>query len=63
LSFKLEITVSRINGGIVSGGSNDGMVVDFTELNKIVKKAVIEKIDNLKRWTYIIFKFISSDIL
>jgi len=45
-TYKLEITVSRINGGLVRGGSSDGMVVDFSQLNKIVKEAVIDKVDH-----------------
>lgn len=45
-TYKLEITVSRLDGAIVTGGHSDGMVVDFAELSKIVKEVVIDKVDH-----------------
>ena len=45
-TYKLEIIISRTDGGIVAGGVNNGMVIDFSELNKIVKEVVIDKVDH-----------------
>lgn len=45
-SYKLEVTVARANKLLISGGSSDGMVIDFFDLNVVVKDEVINKIDH-----------------
>ena len=37
-TYKLDVVISRSDGGIISWGSSDGMVLDFSEFTKIVKK-------------------------
>ncbi|HWR08373.1 6-carboxytetrahydropterin synthase QueD [Sporomusa sp.] len=45
-SYKLEVTVVRTNKLLISGGSSDGMVIDFYDLNAVVTEEVISKIDH-----------------
>ena len=43
---KLEITVSRINDGSKLAVGSEGMIVDFAELNGMVKEAVLDQVDH-----------------
>ncbi|MBP2627962.1 MAG: 6-carboxy-5,6,7,8-tetrahydropterin synthase [Firmicutes bacterium] len=45
-TYKLEVTVTRDNGKLISGGSDEGMVMDFSDLKAIVTTEVIDKIDH-----------------
>jgi 6-pyruvoyltetrahydropterin/6-carboxytetrahydropterin synthase len=45
-TYKLEVVISRSDGGIISGGSSDSMVLDFSEFNKIVKETVLDRVDH-----------------
>ena len=45
-TYKLEVAISRTDGGIISGGFSNGMVLDFSEFNKMVKAAVLDKVDH-----------------
>jgi len=45
-TYKLEITVSRINDGSKLAVGSEGMIVDFAELNGMVKEAVLDQVDH-----------------
>lgn len=45
-TYHLDVTVSRIDGGLQNSGSDEGMVIDFSDLKDIVKTHVIEKMDH-----------------
>jgi len=45
-TYKLEVVISRPDGGINSGESGDGMVLDFSDFNKMVKETVLDKVDH-----------------
>lgn len=45
-TYRLEVTVVRDNGKLINGGSDDGMVIDFSDLKDVVKAEVIDKIDH-----------------
>ena len=45
-TYRLEVTVVRDNGTLGNGGSDEGMVIDFTDLKAIVKAEVIDKMDH-----------------
>lgn len=42
-SYQLMVTLS---GPIQKGGSSDGMIMDFAELNPIIKSVIIDKYDH-----------------
>lgn len=45
-TYRLEVTVVRDHGMLLDGGSDEGMVIDFSELKAVVKGEVIDKIDH-----------------
>lgn len=45
-TYKLEVTVMRNNGQLMDEGSDEGMVIDFSDLKSIVKSEVIDKVDH-----------------
>ena len=45
-TYKLEVTVVRDNGKLITGGSDDGMVMDFSDLKEVVGVEVIDKVDH-----------------
>lgn len=45
-TYRLEVTVVRGNGKLIESGSDEGMVIDFTDLKAIVKAEVIDKVDH-----------------
>jgi len=45
-TYRLEVTVVRDNGRLINGGSDDGMVIDFSDLKAVVKAEVIDKVDH-----------------
>lgn len=45
-TYRLEVTVIRENGMLINGGSDDGMVIDFSDLKAVVEVEVIDKIDH-----------------
>lgn len=45
-TYRLEVTVSRQNGSLVTGGSSEGMVMDFGDLKSIVNTEIIEQADH-----------------
>lgn len=45
-TYRLDVTVSRIGGRLLVSGSDEGMVIDFSDLKEIVKTHVIEKMDH-----------------
>jgi len=45
-TYKLEVEISRTDGGTISGGSSGGMVLDFLEFSKIVKEVVLDKVNH-----------------
>ena len=45
-TYRLEVTAARKDGGLVSGGSSAGMVLDFGDLKAIVQREIIEKVDH-----------------
>ncbi|HZK54249.1 MAG TPA: 6-carboxytetrahydropterin synthase QueD [Desulfosporosinus sp.] len=45
-TYRLEVTVVRENGTLLVGGSDEGMVIDFSDLKAVVKGEVIDKIDH-----------------
>lgn len=42
-SYRLEVAVA---GKLISEGSSEGMVIDFSDLSKIVEKEIIEQWDH-----------------
>lgn len=54
-TYRLEVVVVRSEGGLIDGGSSDGMVIDFSELSRIVKTEIIEKVDH--KWLNEAFEF------
>ncbi|MEN6414673.1 MAG: 6-carboxytetrahydropterin synthase QueD [Veillonellales bacterium] len=54
-TYRLEVVVSRPNGGLAEGGSSDGMVIDFSELSRIVKTEIIDQVDH--KWLNDVFAF------
>lgn len=45
-TYRLEVTVERINSQLVSTGPDEGMVVDFKVLKQIVKEKVVDLFDH-----------------
>lgn len=45
-TYKLEVTVIRDNGQLIDRGSDEGMVIDFSDLKSIVKSEVLDKVDH-----------------
>lgn len=45
-TYRLEVTVSRKSQAAIAGGSSDSMVIDFTDLKKIVHEEIIDKVDH-----------------
>ncbi|WP_425806236.1 6-carboxytetrahydropterin synthase QueD [Desulfitobacterium sp. Sab5] len=45
-TYKLEVTVMRDKGQLMTDGSDEGMVIDFSDLKSIVKSEVIDKVDH-----------------
>lgn len=45
-TYRLDVTVSRENGQLIDSGSDEGMVIDFSDLKTIVKTHVIDKLDH-----------------
>lgn len=45
-TYKLEVTVIRDNGQLIDKGSDEGMVIDFSDLKSIVKSEVLDKVDH-----------------
>jgi len=45
-TYKLDVTVSRDDGKLIENGSDEGMVMDFSDLKDIVKTEVIDKVDH-----------------
>lgn len=45
-TYKLEVTVIRDNGQLMDRGSDEGMVIDFSDLKSIVKSEVLDKVDH-----------------
>jgi len=45
-TYRLEVTVVRDKGLLINEGSEEGMVIDFSELKTVVKAEVIDKIDH-----------------
>lgn len=45
-TYKLEVTVARNDGQLNESGSSEGMVMDFTDLNRIIKEEIIDKVDH-----------------
>lgn len=45
-TYRLEVTVVRNNGELIASGSDEGMVIDFSDLKGIVKDEVIDKVDH-----------------
>lgn len=42
-SYKFEVTLT---GDIINSGSKEGMIMDFSDLSKVVKSEIIEKWDH-----------------
>ena len=45
-TYKLEVVVARKDGGLVAEGSSEGMIIDFGDLNRIVKEEILDKVDH-----------------
>lgn len=45
-TYRLEVTVVREKGELIEQGSDEGMVIDFSDLKAIVKTEVIDKMDH-----------------
>lgn len=45
-TYRLEVTVVRENGKLMTDGSDEGMVVDFYDLKTIVTTEIIDKLDH-----------------
>jgi 6-pyruvoyltetrahydropterin/6-carboxytetrahydropterin synthase len=45
-SYKLRVTVARVDKAVTVGGQEDGMVIDFGVLKKIVNEKIISKLDH-----------------
>jgi len=46
-NYKLEVTVARNGDGLIVGDKSSlGMVIDFSDLKKIVKEEIIDKMDH-----------------
>ncbi|CUH95233.1 hypothetical protein P22_1303 [Propionispora sp. 2/2-37] len=45
-TYRLEVTVSRKKQAAIAGGSSDSMVIDFTDLKKIVHEEIIDQVDH-----------------
>ncbi|AHF08180.1 6-carboxy-5,6,7,8-tetrahydropterin synthase [Desulfitobacterium metallireducens DSM 15288] len=45
-TYRLEVTVLRENGKLIERGSDEGMVIDFSDLKAIVKAEIIDKVDH-----------------
>lgn len=42
-SYQMDVTV---RGPIIAKGSSEGMIIDFSDLKKVVKEFVIDKVDH-----------------
>lgn len=45
-TYRLDVTVVRENESLIQNGSDEGMVIDFSDLKAIVKDEVINKMDH-----------------
>ena len=45
-TYRLEVTVTRTDNPVVAGDSDDGMVMDFSDLKQLVNQEIIDKIDH-----------------
>ena len=45
-TYKLEVTVTRMNKQLIAEGSSRGMIMDFTDLKRIVNACVIDLVDH-----------------
>lgn len=45
-TYRLEVVVARKDGGLISEGSSEGMIIDFGDLNRIVKEEILDKVDH-----------------
>ena len=45
-TYRLEVTVERKDGGVATGGPEDGMVIDFGRLSALIKDRVVDKLDH-----------------
>lgn len=45
-TYRLEVVVAREDGGLISEGSSEGMIIDFGDLNRIVKEEILDKVDH-----------------
>lgn len=42
-SYRIEVTVT---GNLISTGSSEGMIIDFADISKIVKKEIVDQWDH-----------------
>ena len=61
-TYKLEVVVSRADKGVISGGSSDGMIFDFRDLNQIVKEEIIDKVDHKDLNEVFLFRTTSENL-
>lgn len=45
-TYRLEVVVARKDGALVAEGSGEGMIIDFGDLNRIVKEEILDKVDH-----------------
>lgn len=45
-TYRLEVVVVRKDGGLIANGSSEGMIIDFGDLNHIVKETILDKVDH-----------------
>lgn len=45
-TYRMEVTVVRSNGELLTSGSSEGMVMDFADLKEIVDEEILEKVDH-----------------
>ena len=45
-TYRLEVTIARQNGELITNGSSAGMVMDFSDLKEIVNTEILEKVNH-----------------
>ncbi len=45
-TYRLEVTVARLDGRLIADGSSAGMVIDFGDLKDIVQREIIARVDH-----------------
>lgn len=45
-TYKMEVTVTRVDGGVLPSGSSKGMIVDFKDLKTIVNSVIVDRFDH-----------------